>query len=40
VEGDRGAARPGGKGAGGVRKAGEEGSGSWISKMTGSGRKR
>ena len=32
--------RPGEKGAGGVREAGEEGAGSGIPKVAGSGRKR
>ena len=39
VEGDRGSGRPGEKGAGGVREAGEEGAGSGIPKVAGSGRK-
>ena len=38
--GDRGGGRPGEKGAGGVREAGEEGAGSGIPKVAGSGRKR
>ena len=38
--GGQGGRRPGEKGTGGVREAGEEGSGSWIPKMAGSGRKR
>ena len=38
--GDRGGGRPGEKGAGGVREAGEEGAGSGIPKVVGSGRKR
>ena len=39
-EGDRGGGRPGEKGTGGVREAGEEGAGSGIPKVAGSGRKR
>ena len=38
--GEQGGGRPGEKGAGGVRKAGEEGAGSGILKVAGSGRKR
>ena len=38
--GGQGGARPGEKGAGGVREAGEEGVGSGIPKVAGSGRKR
>ena len=38
--GGTGGGRPGEKGAGGVREAGEEGAGSGISKVAGSGRKR
>ena len=38
--GGLGGGRPGEKGAGGVREAGEEGAGSWIPKVAGSGRKR
>ena len=38
--GGQGDGRPGGKGAGGVREAGEEGAGSGIPKVVGSGRKR
>ena len=38
--GGRGGGRPGEKGAGGVREAGEEGAGSRIPKVAGSGRKR
>jgi len=37
---DKGGGRPGGKGAGGVREAGEEGAGSGIPKVAGSGRRR
>ena len=40
VGGGQGGGRPGEKGAGGVREAGEEGAGSEISKVAGSGRKR
>ena len=41
MEGDGGGGgRPGEKGAGGVREAGEEGAGSGIPKVAGSGRKR
>ena len=36
----QGGGRPGEKGVGGVRKAGEEGAGSGIPKVAGSGRKR
>jgi len=36
----QGGRRPGEKGAGGVREAGEEGAGSGIPKVAGSGRKR
>ena len=36
----QGGGRPGEKGAGGVREAGEEGAGSGIPKVAGSGRKR
>ena len=36
----QGGGRPGEKGVGGVREAGEEGAGSGISKVAGSGRKR
>ena len=36
----QGGGRPGEKGAGGVREAGEEGTGSGIPKVAGSGRKR
>ena len=38
--GGQGGGRPGEKGAGGVREAGEEGVGSGIPKVAGSGRKR
>ena len=38
--GGQGSGRPGEKGAGGVREAGEEGAGSGIPKVAGSGRKR
>ena len=38
--GGQGGGRPGEKGAGGVREAGEEGAGSGIPKAAGSGRKR
>ena len=38
--GGTGGGRPGEKGAGGVREAGEEGAGSGIPKVAGSGRKR
>ena len=38
--GGQGGGRPGQKGAGGVREAGEEGAGSGIPKVAGSGRKR
>ena len=38
--GGQGGGRPGEKGAGGVREAGEEGAGRGIPKVTGSGRKR
>ena len=38
--GEQGGGRPGEKGAGGVREAGEEGAGSGIPKVAGSGRKR
>ena len=38
--GGQGGGRPGEKGAGGVREAGEEGAGSGIPKVAGSGRKR
>ena len=38
--GRTGGGRPGEKGAGGVREAGEEGAGSGIPKVAGSGRKR
>ena len=38
--GDRGGGIPGEKGPGGVREAGEEGAGSGIPKVAGSGRKR
>ena len=38
--GGKGGGRPGEKGAGGVRGAGEEGVGSGIPKVAGSGRKR
>ena len=38
--GGQGGGRPGEKGAGGVREAGEEGAGSEIPKVAGSGRKR
>ena len=38
--GGTGGGRPGGKGAGGVREAGEEGAGSGIPNVAGSGRKR
>ena len=38
--GGQGSGRPGEKGAGGVREAGEEGAGSGIPKLAGSGRKR
>ena len=38
--GGQGGGRPGEKGAGGVREAGEEGAGSRIPKVAGSGRKR
>ena len=38
--GDRAGGRPGEKGAGGVREVGEEGAGSGIPKVAGSGRKR
>ena len=38
--GGQGGGRPGEKGAGGVREAGEEGAGSGILKVAGSGRKR
>ena len=40
VEGDRGSGIPGEKGAGGVREAEEEGAGSRVPKVAGSGRKR
>jgi len=40
VGGGQGSGRPGGKGAGGVREAGEEGAGSGIPNVAGSGRKR
>ena len=40
LEGDRGSGRPGEKGTGGVREAGEEGAGSGIPKVAESGRKR
>ena len=40
VGGGRGGGRLGEKGAGGVREAGEEGAGSGIPKVAGSGRKR
>ena len=40
VGGGQGGGRPGEKGAGGVREAGEEGAGSGIPKVAGSGRKR
>ena len=36
----QGGGRPGEKGAGGIREAGEEGAGSGIPKVAGSGRKR
>ena len=36
----QGGGRPGEKGAGGVREAGEEGAGSGVPKVAGSGRKR
>ena len=36
----QGSGRPGEKGAGGIREAGEEGAGSGIPKVAGSGRKR
>ena len=38
--GETGGGRPGEKGAGGVREVGEEGAGSGIPKVAGSGRKR
>ena len=38
--GGTGGGRPGEKGAGGAREAGEEGAGSGIPKVSGSGRKR
>ena len=38
--GGQGGGSPGEKGAGGVREAGEEGAGSGIPKVAGSGRKR
>ena len=38
--GGQGGGRPGVKGTGGVREAGEEGAGSGIPKVAGSGRKR
>ena len=38
--GGQGGGRPGEKGTGGVREAGEEGAGSGIPKVAGSGRKR
>ena len=38
--GGQGGGRPGEKGAGGVREAGEEGAGSGIPKVAGSGRKQ
>ena len=38
--GGQGGGRPGEKGAGGVREAGEEGAGSGIPKVAGSGRKK
>ena len=38
--GGQGGERPGEKGAGGVREAGEEGAGGGIPKVAGSGRKR
>ena len=38
--GGQGGGRPGEKGVGGVREAGEEGAGSRIPKVAGSGRKR
>ena len=38
--GGTGGGKPGEKGAGGVREAGEEGAGSRIPKVAGSGRKR
>ena len=38
--GGQGGGRPGEKGAGGIREAGEEGAGSGIPKVAGSGRKR
>jgi len=40
LEGDRGSGRPGEKGTGGVREAGEEGGGSVTPKVAGSGRKK
>ena len=40
MRGGQGGGRPGEKGAGGVREAGEEGTGSGIPKVAGSGRKR
>ena len=40
MEGDRGGGRPGEKGAGGVWEAREEGVGSGIPNVAGSGRKR
>ena len=40
VGGGQGGGRPGEKGAGGVREAGEERAGSGIPKVAGSGRKR
>ena len=40
IGGGQGGGRPGEKGAGGVREAGEEGAGSGIPKVAGSGRKR
>ena len=40
VGGGQGGGRPGEKGAGGVREAGEEGAGGGIPKVAGSGRKR
>ena len=40
VGGGQGGGRPGEKGAGGVREAGEEGAGSGIPNVAGSGRKR
>ena len=38
--GEQGGRRPGEKGAGGVQEAGEQGAGSGIPKVAGSGRKR